>query len=89
MILTDLEELTELLLSVNYDHGEIPELSGYDRNQTPLLAWLNESGGDDVLLRTVALGGEDAAQSEPIETEPADLKYPITFTPPPNWTWLA
>lgn len=66
-----------LLYGLN-ESGDIPEVTALDSVNRPVVLWLNESGGDDVLPRCVLLTGEDAAYSEPVETPLADLSYPLT-----------
>lgn len=88
MQISDRATLEDLLLDVNYEHGETPELAGYDKAGRPVVAWLFD-GGDDAPMRTTILGGEDAGRPELIDVDPDALLYPLTVLIPESWTWLA
>lgn len=64
-------------------NGQQPWASGYDKNGVPIMVWLDEEGGDSVIMRAVKLWSEASEVSNPTELSPSeDLEFPIVVFEP-------
>jgi hypothetical protein len=71
LTLADEGALFEYLDGALNANGIVPQVSGYDAEVTPFFAWLNEEGGDGVVMAVcrLVLNPEDGLTSKPSETE--------------------
>ena len=79
----DFDRLHEYLLDLN-ERGIIPDVSGYDRVNQPVIAWLTEVGGDETWPLAITLGGQNAEAPEAIATDMGELAYPIRIAERPE-----
>ena len=63
-LVNDAEALSDLLYRMNYAEGVDPQIGGLDALDRPVMAWLTESGGDDLWPHAAVLGGEVAERPE-------------------------
>lgn len=83
-----------LLFSLLDEHmnanGIEPHVAGLDAEGAPFVAWLNESGGDEVYLTVTRLVVDDGAVTEHTEQETpgqgqtTSLAYPVVVLTPPD-----
>lgn len=79
----DLFEYLDRSLNAN---GLIPQMSGYDKDGQPFMAWLDEDGGDSVVMLVTRLTINDGGTTslpvteyvdQPIRT--TDDAYPVSM----------
>lgn len=73
---TDGDALQKLDWDLNAK-GQHPAACAFDRNARPILLWLDEEGGDSVVLRAARLGGEAAEVSEVEALPPDQVDWPV------------
>lgn len=76
--------LFDILDEVLNANGVVPQLAGVDSENTPFIAWLDESGGDCVIMSVTRLIPSDdgctsyTAEETPGQGETTSLVYPVT-----------